>query len=122
MKNKDFCPSDMISLLEHAFDSDNGNLMIQLAAKKLVTLNDTGAKFYGRIAVVPSENGKYQLVDASIAKLLEGISITLNSNDKESVKNALLDKIIQLEVQAGTLRSLCRDSFGVEPFDWGKFC
>lgn len=122
MKNKDFCPSDMISLLEHAFDSDNGNLMIQLAAKKLVTLNDTGAKFYGKIAVVPSENGKYQLVDASIANLLKGTSITLNSNDKESVKNALLDKIIQLEVQAGTLRSLCRDSFGVEPFDWGKFC
>ena len=122
MKNKDFCPSDMISLLEHAFDSDNGNLMIKMAAKKLVELSDAGAKFYGRIAVVPSENGKYQLVDASTADFLEGISITLNSNDKESAKNALLDKIIQLEVQAGTLRHLCRDSFGTEPFDWGKFC
>ena len=120
MKNKDFCPSDMISLLEHAFDSDNGNLMIQLAAKKLVTLNDTGAKFYGRIAVVPSENGKYQLVDASIANLLEGISIELDSNDKESAENALLNKIVQLESQANTLRYLCRKSFGVEPFDWKK--
>lgn len=118
MKNKDFCPSDMISLLEHAFDSDNGNLMIQLAAKKLVTLNDTGAKFYGRIAVVPSENGKYQLVDASIANLLEGISITLDSNDRESAENALLNKIVQLEGQADTLRHLCRESFGFEPFDW----
>ena len=120
MKNKDFCPSDMISLLEHAFDSDNGNLMIQLAAKKLVTLNDTGAKFYGRIAVVPSENGKYQLVDASIANLLEGISIELDSNDRESAENALLNKIVQLEGQANTLRYLCRKSFGLEPFDWKK--
>ena len=118
MKNKDFCPSDMISLLEHAFDSDNGNLMIQLAAKKLVTLNDTGAKFYGRIAVVPSENGKYQLVDASIANLLEGISIELDSNDRESAENALLNKIVQLEGQANTLRYLCRKSFGLEPYDW----
>ena len=120
MKNKDFCPSDMISLLEHAFDSDNGNLMIQLAAKKLVTLNDTGTKFYGKIAVVPSENGKYQLVDASIANLLEGISITLDSNDRESAENALLNKIVQLEGQANTLRYLCRKSFGLEPFDWKK--
>ena len=118
MKNKDFCPSDMISLLEHAFDSDNGNLMIKMAAKKLVELSDAGAKFYGRIAVVPSENGKYQLVDASIANLLEGISITLDSNDRESAENALLNKIVQLEGQANTLRYLCRQSFGFEPFDW----
>ena len=122
MKNKDFCPSDIISLLVGAFDSDNGNLLIKKTAKKLVELSDAGAKFYGRIAVVPSENGKYRLVDAFITNLLEGISITLNSNDKESVKNALHDKIIQLEMQAGTLRRLCRDSFGLEPFDWGKFC
>ena len=122
MKNKDFCPSDMISLLEHAFDSDNGNLMIKMAAKKLVALSDAGAKFYGKIAVVPSENGKYQLVDASIANWLEGISITLNSNDRESAKNALLNKIIQLEVKADTLRRLCRDSFGTEPFNRVKFC
>ena len=120
MKNKEFCPSDMISLLEHAFDSDNGNLMIRMAAKKLVTLNDIGAKFYGRIAVVPSENGKYQLVDASIANLLEGISITLDSNDRESVENALLNKIVQWEGQANTLRYLCRESLGLEPFDWKK--
>ena len=118
MKNKDFCPSDMISLLEHAFDSDNGNLMIKMAAKKLVALSDAGAKFYGRIAVVPSENGKYRLVDASIANLLEGISITLDSNDRESAENALLNKIVKLEGQANTLRYLCRKSFGVEPFDW----
>ena len=118
MKNKDFCPSDMISLLEHAFDSDNGNLMIKMAATKLVALSDAGAKFYGRIAVVPSENGKYQLVDASIANLLEGISITLDSNDRESAENALLNKIVQLEGQANTLRYLCRKSFGFEPFDW----
>lgn len=122
MKNKDFCPSDIISLLEHAFDSDNGNLMVKGTAKKLVELSNAGAKFYGKIAVVPSENGKYQLVDASTSDLLEGISITLNSNDRKSAKNALLDKIIQLEVQAGTLRRLCRDSFGTEPFDWKKFC
>ena len=122
MKNKEIRTSDMFSLLERAFDSDNGNLMVQGVAKKLVALSDAGAKFYGRIAVVPSENGKYRLVDASTANLLEGISITLNSNDKESVKNALHDKIIQLEVQAGTLRRLCRESFGLEPFDWGKFC
>ena len=120
MKNKDFCPSDMISLLEHAFDSDNGNLMIKMAAKKLVELSDAGAKFYGRIAVVPSENGKYRLVDASIANLLEGISITLDSNDRESAENALLNKIVQLEGQANTLRYLCRKSFGLEPFDWKK--
>lgn len=122
MKNKEIRTSDMFSLLERAFDSDNGNLMVQGVAKKLVALSDAGAKFYGRIAVVPSENGKYRLVDASTANLLEGISITLNSNDRESVKNALHDKIIQLEVQAGTLRRLCRESFGLEPFDWGKFC
>lgn len=122
MKNKEIRTSDMFSLLERAFDSDNGNLMVQGVAKKLVALSDAGAKFYGRIAVVPSVNGKYQLVDASTANLLEGTSITLNSNDKESVKNALHDKIIQLEVQAGTLRRLCRESFGLEPFDWGKFC
>lgn len=91
MKNKELCPSDMISLLEHAFDSDNGNLTIKRAAKKLVVLNDTGAKFYGRIAVVPSVNGKYRLIDASIANLLEGISITLDSNDRESAENALLN-------------------------------
>lgn len=120
MKNKDFCPSDMISLLEHAFDSDNGNLMIKMAAKKLVELSDAGAKFYGRIAVVPSENGKYQLVDASIANLLEGISITLDSNDRESAENALLNKIVKLEGQANTLRYLCRESLGLEPFDWKK--
>ena len=118
MKNKDFCPSDMISLLEHAFDSDNGNLMVKGAAKKLVELSNAGAKFYGRIAVVPSENGKYRLVDASIANLLEGISITLDSNDRESAENALLNKIVKLEGQANTLRYLCRKSFGVEPFDW----
>ena len=118
MKNKDFCPSDMISLLEHAFDSDNGNLMVKGAAKKLVELSNAGAKFYGKIAVVPSENGKYQLVDASVADLLEGISITLDSNDKESAENALLNKIVQLESQANTLRHLCRKSFGVEPYDW----
>ena len=118
MKNKDFCPSDMISLLEHAFDSDNGNLMVKGAAKKLVELRDAGAKFYGRIAVVPSVNGKYRLVDASVADLLEGISITLDSNDKESAENALLNKIVQLESQANTLRYLCRKSFGLEPFDW----
>lgn len=118
MKNKDFCPSDMISLLEHAFDSDNGNFMIKRAAKKLVELSDAGAKFYGRIAVVPSVNGKYQLVDASIANLLEGISITLDSNDRESAENALLNKIVQFEGQANTLRYLCRKSFGLEPFDW----
>lgn len=118
MKNKEFCPSDMISLLEHAFDSDNGNLMIKMAAKKLVKLSDAGAKFYGRIAVVPSENGKYRLVDASIANLLEGISITLDSNNRESAENALLNKIVQLEGQANTLRYLCRKSFGLEPFDW----
>lgn len=122
MKPKEIRTSDMFSLLERAFDSDNGNLMVQGVAKKLVALSDAGAKFYGRIAVVPSENGKYRLVDASTANLLEGISITLNSNDRESVKNALHDKIIQLEVQAGTLRRLCRESFGLEPFDWGKFC
>ena len=122
MKNKDFCPSDMISLLEHAFDSDNGNLMVKGAAKKLVELSNAGAKFYGKIAVVPSEHGKYQLVDASIANWLEGISITLNSNDRESAKNALLNKIIQLEVKADTLRRLCRDSFGTEPFNRVKFC
>lgn len=118
MKNKDFCPSDMISLLEHAFDSDNGNFMIKRAAKKLVELSDAGAKFYGRIAVVPSVNGKYQLVDASIANLLGGISITLDSNDRESAENALLNKIVQLEGQANTLRYLYRKSFDVEPFDW----
>ena len=122
MKPKEIRTSDMFSLLERAFDSDNGNLMVQGVAKKLVALSDAGAKFYGRIAVVPSVNGKYQLVDASTANLLEGTSITLNSNDKESVKNALHDKIIQLEVQAGTLRRLCRESCGLEPFDWGKFC
>ena len=122
MKPKEIRTSDMFSLLERAFDSDNGNLMVQGVAKKLVALSDAGAKFYGRIAVVPSVNGKYQLVDASTANLLEGTSITLNSNHKESVKNALHDKIIQLEVQAGTLRRLCRESFGLEPFDWGKFC
>ena len=122
MKPKEIRTSDMFSLLERAFDSDNGNLMVQGVAKKLVALSDAGAKFYGRIAVVPSVNGKYQLVDASTANLLEGTSITLNSNDKESVKNALHDKIIQLEVQAGTLRRLCRESFGLEPFDCGKFC
>lgn len=121
MKNKEFCPSDMISLLEHAFDSDNGNLMIKSAAKKLVELSDAGAKFYGRIAVVPSENGKYRLVDASITNLLEGTSITLDSNDRENAENALLKKIAQLEVQADTLRYLCRESFGLEPFDWEDF-
>lgn len=120
MKNKDFCPSDMISLLEHAFDSDNGNLLIKKTAKKLVALSDAGAKFYGRIAVVPSENGKYRLVDAFITNLLEGISITLDSNDRESVENALLNKIVQLEGQANTLRYLCRESLGFEPFDWKK--
>lgn len=120
MKNKEFCPSDMISLLVGAFDSDNGNLMIKMTAKKLVELSDAGAKFYGRIAVVPSVNGKYQLVDASIANLLEGISITLDSNDRESVENALLNKIVQLEGQANTLRYLCRESLGFEPFDWKK--
>lgn len=122
MKNKEFCPSDMISLLEGAFDSDNGNLMIKMTAKKLVELSDAGAKFYGKIAVVPSENGKYRLVDASIADLLEleGISITLDSNDRESVENALLNKIVQLEGQANTLRYLCRESLGFEPFDWKK--
>lgn len=122
MKNKDFCPSDMISLLEDAFDSDNGNLMIKMAAKKLVELSDAGAKFYGKIAVVPSENGKYRLVNASIADLLEleGISITLDSNDRKSVENALLNKIVQLEGQANTLRYLCRESLGFEPFDWKK--
>ena len=121
MKNKEFCPSDMISLLEHAFDSDNGNLMIKRAAKKLVELSDAGAKLYGRIAVVPSENGKYRLVDASIANLLEGISITLKSNNRESAKCALLDKIALLEGQADILRYLCRKSFGLEPFDWEDF-
>lgn len=121
MKNKELRPSDMVSLLESAFDSDNGNLIIKSAAKKLVELSDAGAKFYGRIAVVPSENGKYRLVDASITNLLEGISITLKSNDRESVKNALLDKIALLEGQADTLRYLCRESFGLEPFDWEEF-
>lgn len=120
MKNKEFCPSDILSLLEHAFDSDNGNLLIKKTAKKLVALSDAGAKFYGRIAVVPSENGKYRLVDASIVNLLEGISITLDSNDRESVENALFNKIVQLEGQANTLRYLCRKSFGLEPFDWKK--
>lgn len=120
MKNKEFCPSDMLSLLEHAFDSDNENLLIKKTAKKLVALSDAGAKFYGRIAVVPSENGKYRLVDASIVNLLEGISITLDSNDRESVENALFNKIVQLEGQANTLRYLCRKSFGLEPFDWKK--
>ena len=118
MKNKEFCLSDRLSLLEGAFDSDNGNLVVKKAAKKLVSLSDAGAKFYGRIAVVPSVNGKYRLVDASVADLLEGISITLDSNDKESAENALLNKIVQLESQANTLRYLCRKSFGVEPFDW----
>ena len=118
MKNKEFCPSDMISLLEGAFDSDNGNLMIKRAAKKLVALSDAGAKFYGRIAVVPSENGKYRLVDASIDNLLEGISITLYRNERERAENALFNKIVQLEKQAHTLRYLCRESFGSEPFDW----
>ena len=118
MKNKEFCPSDIISLLIGAFDSDNGNLLIKKTAKRLVELSDAGAKFYGRIAVVPSENGKYRLVDAFITNLLEGISITLDSNDRESAENALLDKIGQLEVQAKTLRYLCRESFGLEPFDW----
>lgn len=120
MKNKEFCPSDMLSLLEHAFDSDNENLLIKKTAKKLVALSDAGAKFYGRIAVIPSENGKYRLVDASIVNLLEGISITLDSNDRESVENALFNKIVQLEGQANTLRYLCRKSFGLEPFDWKK--
>ena len=118
MKNKKCCPSDIISLLEGAFDSDNGNLLIKKTAKRLVELSDAGAKFYGRIAVVPSENGKYRLVDAFITNLLEDISITLDSNDRESAENALLDKIGQLEVQAKTLRYLCRESFGSEPFDW----
>ena len=118
MKNKEFRPSDMISFLEHAFDSDNENLLVKRTAKKLVELSDAGAKFYGRIAVVPSENGKYRLVDASIVNLLEGIPITLDSNDRESAENALLNKIVQLEGQANTLRHLCRKSFGVEPFDW----
>ena len=118
MKNKEFCLSDKISLLEGAFDSDNGNIVIKKAAKKLVSLSDAGAKFYGRIAVVPSENGKYRLVDAFITNLLEGISITLDSNDRESAENALLDKIGQLEGQAKTLRYLCHKSFGLEPFDW----
>ena len=118
MKNKKCCPSDIISLLEDAFDSDNGNLLIKKTAKRLVELSDAGAKFYGRIAVVPSENGKYRLVDASIANLLEGISITLDSNDRKSAENALLNKIVQLEGQANTLRYLCRKSFGLEPFDW----
>lgn len=118
MKNKEFCPSDKISLLVGAFDSDNGNLLIQKTAKKLVALSDEGAKFYGRIAVVPSENGKYRLVDAFITNLLKGISIPLDSNDRESAKNALLNKIVQLERQANTLRYLCRESFGLEPFDW----
>lgn len=99
MKNKEFCLSDRLSLLEGAFDSDNGNIVIKKAAKKLVSLSDAGAKFYGRIAVVPPENGKYRLVDASIADLLEGISITLDSNDRESAENALLNKIVQLEGQ-----------------------
>ena len=105
-------------MLEDAFDSDNGNLLIKKTAKRLVELSDAGAKFYGRIAVVPSENGKYRLVDASIANLLEGISITLDSNDRKSAENALLNKIVQLEGQANTLRYLCRKSFGLEPFDW----
>ena len=118
MKNKDLCPSDIISLLVGAFDSDKGNLLIKKTAKKLVELSDAGAKFYGRIAVVPSENGKYRLVDAFITNLLEGISITLDSNDRESAENALLNKIVQLEGQANTLRYLCRKSFGLEPFDW----
>ena len=118
MKNKEFCPSDIISLLVGAFDSDNENLLIKKTAKRLVELSDAGAKFYGRIAVVPSENGKYRLVDAFITNLLEGISITLDSNDRESAENALLDKIGQLEVQVKTLRYLCRESFGLEPFDW----
>ena len=118
MKNKDFYPSDIISLLVGAFDSDNENLLIKKTAKRLVELSDAGAKFYGRIAVVPSENGKYRLVDAFITNLLEGISITLDSNDRESAENALLDKIGQLEVQVKTLRYLCRESFGLEPFDW----
>lgn len=120
MKNKEFCPSDMLSLLEHAFDSDNENLLIKKTAKKLVALSDAGAKFYGRIAVVPSENGKYRLVDASIVNMLEGIPITLDSNDRESAENALFNKIVQLEGQANTLRYLCRKSFGLEPFDWKK--
>lgn len=120
MKNKDFCPSDIISLLVGAFDSDNENLLIKKTAKKLVALSDAGAKFYGRIAVVPSENGKYRLVDASIVNMLEGIPITLDSNDRESVENALFNKIVQLEGQANTLRYLCRRSFGLEPFDWKK--
>lgn len=120
MKNKEFCPSDIISLLVGAFDSDNGNLLIKKTAKKLVELSDAGAKFYGRIAVVPSENGKYRLVDAFITNLLEGISITLDSNDRESAENALFNKIVQLEGQANTLRYLCRKSFGLEPFDWKK--
>ena len=118
MKNKKCCPSDIISLLVGAFDSDNENLLIKKTAKRLVELSDAGAKFYGRIAVVPSENGKYRLVDAFITNLLEGISITLDSNDRESAENALLDKIGQLEVQVKTLRYLCRESFGLEPFDW----
>ena len=105
-------------MLVGAFDSDNENLLIKKTAKRLVELSDAGAKFYGRIAVVPSENGKYRLVDAFITNLLEGISITLDSNDRESAENALLDKIGQLEVQAKTLRYLCRESFGLEPFDW----
>lgn len=120
MKNKEFCLSDMLSLLEHAFDSDNENLLIKKTAKKLVALSDAGAKFYGRIAVVPSENGKYRLVDASIVNMLEGIPITLDSNDRESAENALFNKIVQLEGQANTLRYLCRKSFGLEPFDWKK--
>lgn len=122
MKNKEFCPSGIISLLEDAFDSDNGNLMIKMAAKKLVELSDAGAKFYGKIAVVPCENGKYRLVNASITDLLEleGISITLDSNDRGSVENALFNKIMQLEEQANTLRYLCRELACLEPFDWGN--
>lgn len=33
MKNKEFCPSDIISLLVGASDSDNGNLLIKNSQK-----------------------------------------------------------------------------------------
>ena len=90
MKNKEFCPSDMISLLVGAFDSDNGNLLIKKTANKLVELSDAGAKFYGKIAVVPSENGKYQLqtegYNGSFANN-DIKTIVINKKDRTSMSN-----------------------------------
>ena len=120
MNTSKFNTNEMKEMLLSAFNGYNRNSdIIRSLAERLVILQEKGAKFYGSIAVVPVNDGVYKLVDADTADRLADIPIQLFfGNDKKSVKDAMLDKISQLQEQVSILRNLYIEAFDIEPFSW----